>query len=94
MAQSKHTSTPWKFKHYEGRLSRIWRNDPDNTEDTNRGYALIARHVTPEDAAFIVRAANNHEALIVCLEAAIAREHQMILRQEWEKVLAAAKGDA
>jgi hypothetical protein len=56
---SKHTPGPWQIASNgkAGSTYRIWRNDPDNTEETNRGYACIAPHVHGEANAHLVAAA-------------------------------------
>lgn len=69
----KHTPLPYKVGRIKGEnLTTIWRNDPDQSEDTNTGWALIGRDIKQEDAAFIVRACNefytNKEIIVELLE--------------------------
>ena len=45
--------------------------------DQGRSRELIAECKTPEDAAFIVRAANSHHKLLEALEAAQTDKHQV-----------------
>lgn len=68
MNKTKHTPTPWKIGLDETFSPAKWDigfNSIENGEQAGVGYAKVAaRCYTKEDAAFIVRAVNSHEALL------------------------------
>ncbi len=108
--EAKHTPTPWEyFLNKHGTQYRIAGDNcfPIAALDMygSEGHGPTKK-VSEANAAFIVRAVNNHEALIEalqkCLEAANAHEAKAlhsgklheVIRDYARSALAAAKGDA
>lgn len=62
MPVEKYTSGPWKVGNngkdgQESDTFRIWRNDPDQSEETNNGYSCISSHVHGIHNARLISAA-------------------------------------
>ena len=70
MQETKHTPGPWR-QHPNGlggATTMIWRNDPDQSEGTNKGYAMICKHVHGVHNARLIAAAPE---LLEALQAAL-----------------------
>lgn len=109
MTQSKHTPTPWRVD-FLSDCHKRQRPYISNTDDRNhRAIAEInyawqngtdsgVQRIDEANAAFIVKAVNNHEKLIRMLEAVLNTAETYGLSKgdyiDARELLAAAKGDA
>jgi hypothetical protein len=69
-----HTPGPWKVTRNgkSGGTYRIWRNDPDQPNETNNGYACISSHISTEPNARLCAAAPSLLAEVERLQARVS----------------------